>query len=244
MKAVNLIPSDSKSAHGVRVPKLAVPTYALLGVLVGAIALVTLYVTASNSVADRQAQITSLKTQVAEAQSAASHLASYGEFASLEQQRVQSVRGVAATRFDWNSALGELAAVIPANTSLQTLSGSVVAGVSSGGSGSGGLRSAEPGPAVEVQGCTSNQDDVARLISRLRTMDGVTRVALSSSAKASGTGSAAPVSSSTGPKTGCDPNEPTFDLIVFYQPISGAGAQGATSLGSSSATTTPTGGAK
>lgn len=242
MKAVNLIPSDSKGAHGVSVPKLAIPTYALIGVLVGAIVLVTLYVTASNSVSDRQAQLTSLKTEVAQAQQAASRLASYGQFASLEQQRVQSVRGIAATRFDWNSALGELAAVIPANTSLQTLSGTVVAGANAGGGGgAGGLRSAEPGPAVEVQGCTSNQDDVARLISRLRTMDGVTRVALASSAKAT---SSMTATGSSAPKTGCEPNAPTFDLIVFYQPISGAGAQGATSLGSTSATTTPTGGAK
>lgn len=241
MKAVNLIPSDSKGA-GVSVPKLAIPTYALIGVLVGAIVLVTLYVTASNSVSDRQAQLASLKTEVAQAQQAASRLASYGQFASLEQQRVQSVRGIAATRFDWNSALGELAAVIPANTSLQTLSGTVVAGANSGGGGgAGGLRSAEPGPAVEVQGCTSNQDDVARLISRLRTMDGVTRVALASSAKAT---SSMTATGPSGPKTGCEPNAPTFDLIVFYQPISGAGAQGATSLGSTSATTTPTGGAK
>jgi Tfp pilus assembly protein PilN len=244
MKAVNLIPSESQGSRGVRVPKLAVPTYALLGVLVGAIVLVTLYVTASNSVADRQAQITSLTTQVAQAQQAASRLASYGEFASLEQQRVQSVRGIASTRFDWNSALGELAAVIPANTSLQSLSGSVVPGASAGGSGgAGGLRSAQQGPAVEVQGCTKTQDDVARLISRLRTMDSVTRVALASSAKATGATSSTS-SSSTGPKTGCAATDPTFDLIVFYQPVPGAGAQGATSLGSTSATTTTSGGTK
>jgi Tfp pilus assembly protein PilN len=243
MKAVNLIPSDSASARSVRVPKLALPTYALLGGLVGAIVLALLYVAASNSVADRQAQITSLKTQVAEAQQAASRLGAYGQFATLEQQRVQSVQGIAATRFDWNSALGELAAVIPANTSLQTLSGSVVPGATAGGSGSaGGLRADQPGPAVEVQGCTKNQDDVARLISRLRTMDDVTRVALTSSAKGSGTASATP-STSSGPRTGCSASSPTFDVIVFYQPISGAGAQGATSLGSTSATTT-TGGAK
>jgi Tfp pilus assembly protein PilN len=245
MKAVNLIPGDSPSAGSVRVPKLAVPTYALLGFLVGGIVLAVLYVSASNSVADRQAQVTSLTTEVAQAQQAASRLVAYGQFTTLEQQRVQSVRGIAETRFDWNSALGELAAVIPANTSLQTLSGSVVPGASAGGSGgSGGLRAAQSGPAVEVQGCTSNQDDVARLISRLRTMDDVTRVALSSSAKASTTGAAPAQPSGSGAGTGCASSAPTFDVIVFYKPIAGAGAQGATSLGSTSATTTTPGGAK
>jgi Tfp pilus assembly protein PilN len=246
MKAVNLIPGDSPSAGSVRVPKLAVPTYALLGALAFALVITVFYVSASNSVADRQAQVTSLKTEVAQAQQEASRLAAYGQFTTLEQQRVQSVRGIAETRFDWNSALGELAAVIPANTSLQTLSGSVVPGASAGGTGgSGGLRAAQTGPAVEVQGCTSNQDDVARLISRLRTMDDVTRVALSSSAKASVSGGAAPSQpSGSGATTGCASSAPTFDLIVFYKPIAGAGAQGATSLGSTSATTTTTGGAK
>jgi Tfp pilus assembly protein PilN len=245
MRAVNLIPADLQSGRGVRLPKLAVPTYALLGLLVGAIVLVTLQVMASNSVADRQAQATSLQAQLTQAQQAASRLAAYGQFTNLEQARVQSVRGIAATRFDWNSALGQLAAVIPANTSLSAVSGGVVPGASAGGSGSGGggLRSALTGPAFEIQGCTSNQDQVARLISRLRTMTGVTRVALSSSAKAAQTASPS-AGTATGPKRGCPRAAPTFDLIVFYRAIPGAGAQGATALGTSTTTTTPNGGTK
>jgi Tfp pilus assembly protein PilN len=245
MKAVNLIPGDARSARGIRLPKLAVPTYALIGVLVGAIVLVTLQVMASNSVADRQAQVTSIQAQLTQAQQAASKLSAYGQFTSLEQARVQSVRGIAATRFDWNSALGQLATVIPANTSLQSISGSVVPGATAGGSGSGGggLRSDLTGPAFEIQGCTSNQDEVARLISRLRTMTGVTRVALSSSAKAGGQTASPSSGSTTGPKRGCPTSAPTFDLIVFYRAVAGAGAQGATALGTST-TTTPNGGTK
>ena len=241
MRAVNLMPGDARGARSVRVPKLAVPTYGLIGLLVAAIALVTLYVTSSNSVADRQAQVATLQTEVAQAKQAASQLDAYGQFASLEQARVQSVRGVAATRFDWNSALGELAAVIPANTSLTTLSGTVVPGANAGGAGSGSsLRASLQGPAFEIQGCTANQDDVARLISRLRTMNGVQRVALSSSAKGSQTTGS---SVSTGTKRGCPTSWPTFDLIVFYEAIQGAGAQGATALGTTSAPT-PNGGTK
>jgi hypothetical protein len=73
-------------------------------------------------------------------------------------------------------------------------------------------------------------------------MAGVTRVALSSSAKAGQT--ASPSSgTATGPKRGCPANAPTFDLIVFYRAIAGAGAQGATALGTSTPTT-PNGGTK
>jgi Tfp pilus assembly protein PilN len=241
---MNLIPGDVQSARGIRLPKLAVPTYALLGLLAGAIVLVTLQVMASNSVASRKAQVTSLQAQLTETQAAASKLASYGQFTALEQARVQSVRGIAATRFNWNSALGELAAVIPANTSLESLSGTVVPGANAGGSGTaGGLRAALAGPAFEIQGCTSNQDDVARLISRLRTMHGVSRVALSSSAKATQAAGSGSSTSSTTAKRGCPASAPTFDLIVFYQAIAGAGAQGATALGTTP-TTTPIGGTK
>lgn len=242
MRAVNLMPGDARSSRSVRLPKLAVPTYGLIALLVGAIVLVALYVTGSNSVADKKAQLATLQTELSQAQQAASRLAAYGQFAALEQQRVQSVRGIAATRFDWNSALGELAAVIPPNTSLTTLSGGVAPGANAGGSGSAsGLRSALTGPAFEIQGCTANQDDVARLISRLRAMTSVQRVALSSSSKAAQ--SAGGGSVATNAKRGCPSTWPTFDLIVFYTPIQGAGAQGVTALGTTS-TTTPNGGTK
>lgn len=237
MKAVNLIPADSRSGRGVKVPRLAMPTYVVIGVLVAALAMVTMHVLSANSVASRKAQIASLQSQLTQAQAEAAKLASFGQFASLEQSRVSSVRGIAQTRFDWNAALSQLADVIPANTSLQSLNGTVVPGA---GAASGGLRADQPGPAFELVGCTSTQDEVASLISRLRAMHGVTRVALSSSAKAN---NSAGTSSSSGPKQGCKPNAPVFDLIVFFAPVQGAGAQGVTALGTST-TTTATGGTK
>jgi Tfp pilus assembly protein PilN len=238
VRAVNLIPADAKGSG--RSIKLAPATWGLGGVLVAALVLVTLYVLAGNTVADRQAQIAGLQSQVRAAQAEASQLGDYTQFASLAQTRLSTVRGIAATRFDYSGALGNLARVIPANTSLQSLNATVVPGASAGGSAAaGGLRADLPGPAFELSGCTATQDDVARLISRLRAMPDVTRVALSSSTLTTGS-SAAPVGTA---KTGCKPHTPVFSLTVFFQPVNGAGAQGVTSLPGST-TATSAGGAQ
>jgi Tfp pilus assembly protein PilN len=234
VKAVNLIPADAERAGGRISLRLAPATYGLLGVLAAALVLVTLYVLAGNDVASRKAQLASAQTELSQAQAEASRLGAYTQFASLAQTRVQTVRGIAATRFDWNAALANLARVVPANTSLASLTGTVVPGTSVGGSGGSGsaLRSAQSGPAFEITGCTVSQDAVARLISRMRTMPDVTRVALGSSAKAtlSQTGT-----TGSGSANGCKPGSPTFDLVVLYNPVVGAGANGATSLGSTPA---------
>lgn len=233
MRAVNLVPPEAKRT-GRGALRLAPATYGLLGGLLAALVLVTAYVLADNSVANRQAQVTTLQTQLRQDQAQVAQLGSYAQFASAARSRIAAVRGIAATRFDWYSALSNIARAIPANTSLQSLSGSVVPGAGTGG-GSSGLRADQPGPAFDITGCTRSQDDVARLISRLRTMAGVTRVSLSSSTigNATPTGAAA-ASSVPGSAQGCGAHAPTFSLVVFYMPVAGAGATGAVSAGSSS----------
>ena len=145
------------------------------------------------------------------------------------------MQGIAATRFDWHAALSDLTRVVPANTSLQSLTATVAPGASAGGSGgagsAGGLRANVTAPAFELVGCTASQDDVARLMSRLRLIHGVTRVTLGSSQKSASAQGGASVGSSGSSAQGCGPDKPSFDTIVFFQPVPGAGPSGATSLG-------------
>ena len=81
----------------------------------------------------------------------------------------------------------------PARTSTSaSLTGTVGGG---GGGGGSGIRSSISSPAIELAGCTKSQPAVARVMSRLRNVQGVTRVSLSKSEKsdtaaASGGGSA------------------------------------------------------
>jgi Tfp pilus assembly protein PilN len=246
VKAVNLIPTDARKGGAGISSSVQLVNYGLFGALAVGLVLVTLYVLASNSVSSQQAKLTDLRAQVTQAQSEVSQLGSYASFQKLASSRIQTVEGIAATRFDWHKALTGLSRVVPANTSLQSLVATAAPGASAGGNAGGtpnNLRSAISNPAFELVGCTSTQDDVARLMSRLRLVEGVSRVTLGDSQKTAGATPGAAISGAPGSATaavGCGPDKPSFDIVVFFQPLTGAGPQGATSLG----TVTTTGGVR
>jgi Tfp pilus assembly protein PilN len=207
--------------------------------LVIVLAFVTVYVVTANSVSSKKSQLASVKQQVAQVQTEVNRLNSYAQFEKLAQARAATVRQIAATRFDWHGALADLSKVVPANTSLQSLVATVSSSTSgagassgSGGSGGGSVRGDINAPAFALKGCTHTQNQVAQLMSRLRLINGVTRVTLEdSAAQSSGTGGAA-VSSSGGSggssSGGCPANGPSFDMVVFFQPVSGATGTGVT----------------
>jgi Tfp pilus assembly protein PilN len=238
MRAVNLIPADSRGRSRGPSTGMQLPAYVLLGFLAAALVLVTVYVLAGNSISSRKAELASLQTQVAQEQAVAARLGEFTKFSQVAQTRIGTVQSIAAARFDWHTALADLSKVVPANTTLQSLVGSVAPGASAGGAGGGGgasLRGDITAPAFQLSGCTASQDDVARLISQLRLINGVTRVAFSDSTESnSGAGAGA----SSGPSTGCGANGPSFDLVVFFQPVANAGPQGVTSVTGVSTTTT------
>jgi Tfp pilus assembly protein PilN len=215
MRAVNLIPAETRR-RTLDGGALRGPGPAVVGLLAVAVVLVTMYVLSSNSISQRQTELSNLHQQIAQTQAESGILTRYSQFTQLAQTRVQTVRDIAASRFDWAKALSELADVVPADTTLTEVSASVDPGATASGSGSGGstLRGDIASPAFELLGCTASQDDVARLMSRLRLIDDVTRVTLSNSAKPGSSG--APSSAS------CGPNAPSFDLVVFFQPPAGA----------------------
>jgi Tfp pilus assembly protein PilN len=240
VRAVNLIPADSRGG-GSRRPStgMQLSAYVLLGFLAAAVALVTVYVLTNNTIGERTAKLASLKTAVAQEQAAAVRLGEFTKFSQLAQTRISTVRSIAAARFDWHAALSDLSKVVPANTTLQSIVGTVVPGAStsgsSGGGAGGGLRTALPGPAFELTGCTANQDDVARLMSQLRLINGVTRVTFSSSQEST---SASGSSGSSGGAQACVNDAATFNLVVFFQPVANAGASGVTSVGSTTSAST------
>jgi Tfp pilus assembly protein PilN len=227
VKAVNLIPRDGRRGiHGPRGLGFS-PTYLVLALLGLALVFVTVYVLTANSVSDRKARLVSLQAQLSAQQAAANRLAAYVQFEKLAQTRAATVRQIASARFDWYRALSQLSRVVPANTSLQTLTGTVAPGASAAGptgSGASTLRSDISVPAFELTGCTKTQDDVARLMSRLRLINGVTRVTLGSSQKPGSAAAGSTVGAAS--SGGCGANAPAFDLIVFFQSLPNAGPTG------------------
>jgi Tfp pilus assembly protein PilN len=235
MRAVNLIPADSRgSSRGGPSTGMQIPVYVLLGVLAAAVALVTVYVLTGNSISSRKATLANLQSQVSQEQAEAAHLGEFTKFAQLAQSRIGTVQSIAADRFDWHGALSDLSKVVPANTTLESLNGTVVPAATTGSGGaSGQLRSDITAPAFELTGCTANQDDVARLMSELRLINGVTRVSFNDSQEGGSS------SGGTG-GTGCAANATTFDLVVFFQPVANAGAFGVTSVSSTGSSTSST----
>ncbi len=238
MRAVNLIPSDARriARGGTRFD----PAHAVIAVLAAALVFVTIYTLTSNTISSRKAKLATLQSELVQEQAQSARLANYVAFEQLAQTRVQTVRDIASARFDWHDALADLAKVVPPNTALQSLSGSVVPSASVSGSSQNGsaIRSDEPGPAIELSGCTKTQDEVAQLMSRLRLIDGVNRVTLNSSAKSASSASGAGTSGGSG---GCSSNWPAFDIVVFFEPVANAGASGLAAAPGGS--TTPTSGA-
>lgn len=230
MKAVNLIPPDArKSRVGPSVGKLGAAHY-VLGLLVIAVAMVTALVLTNNSVSQRKAQLATTQQEVSHVQAQVTRLQRYEQFEKLEQARAQTVQQLAAQRFDWSAALGDLSRVVPANTVFKSLVATASAttasggsaGGSSGGGGGGSVRGDIDAPAFQLTGCTSSQDEVARLMSRLRVMNGVTRVTLEdSTAQAGGSGTGSGTTTSQG---GCPAQGPSFDMTVFFQPLTSAGS--------------------
>lgn len=237
MKAVNLIPRDQRgAARTVKVGSLS-PTHALLVLLAVAVAYVTMYVLTDNTISSRKAQLSTLHTEITRAQAQAATLKDYVSYQQLAEQRAQTVREIVTSRFNWDAALTELSKVVPANTSLQSLLGTVVPGASvqgsGGGANTGGLRTDIVAPAFEIHGCSASQDDVAGLMSRLRLINGVTRVTLSDSQRGSGT-------TTGGTGDSCRPGAASFDLVVFFTAVPNAGADGLTTSTSGTAGTTAT----
>jgi Tfp pilus assembly protein PilN len=240
MKAVNLIPPEQRRG-GSGPGRSGGGVYLLLGAVGVIVVAAAVYVLSANSVTSRQNELTKLQAQTQAAQAQANALAPYKQFAGLKQARVQTIQQLANSRFDWQRVMRKLAIVIPPDVWLTSLVGTVTPGVAvesdAGGSGSGNsLRSAMPVPAVELVGCTTGQAQVSRFMSRLRAIDGVTRVSLSASEKGDDSGGGGGSSGGAGDCSGGSSRFPQFDMVIFFGGAAQAtpGVGGATGAGAPS----------
>lgn len=180
MKAIDLMPRDARVARGTRGPSgSGAGVYVLLAGLAALVAVATLWASAHKQAGDRSAQLARVSAQAAAAEKRAAAAAPFVEFATLAENRVDTVTRLSATRFDWAHALREVSRVVPADVWLMNLSGSSGNGTEAPSPTS----SAAPAPTINMVGCTRSQAKVARLMARLRTIDGVRGVTLKSSEK-------------------------------------------------------------
>jgi Tfp pilus assembly protein PilN len=255
MRAVNLLPTDLRASDrkGAKPVATAAPegrpvgAYAILGGLTAVVAAVAVATSAGNAVKGHERELADVKAEQAIAQAEVDRLAPYGSFRDVAVQRTQTVRQLADSRFDWEQTLRDLSRAIPSDVTLSSITGTVTSGTTTASVGSSNpLRSAIQAPAIELSGCASSQAGVARLMARLRAVQGVTRVSLASSAKQEETaGSGVGDSAGSSKAEGCGKGSPpTFELVTFFEGAKAASAAPATaSAATASATATPSAGA-
>jgi Tfp pilus assembly protein PilN len=249
MRAVNLLTPEMRSSQkGSSAPRPAamttpggVGTIALLGALALIVAGVAGYVLSTNVVKQKQSDLAAVSAKNQATVKRATALKPYSDFQTLAQQRAATVQALASARFDWEQSFRDLSRAVPKDVYLSSLKGTVGGGGSA--AGGSGIRSAIGSPAIELSGCTKTQPGVARVMSRLRNVQGVTRVSLSKSEKsdtAAANGSGATGGSTVGPCGKGSP--PSFELVVFFEKAAVADAL-ATATGDTSSATGGTAGA-
>lgn len=204
MKAVNLIPAEDRRGGGGAAGRSGGLAYVVLGALACFVVLAGLWVAAGRQADDRRTELAQLRVQADEAQAKADRLAAYSRFATVAESRLQTVQQLASSRFDWSHTLREIGRVIPSDIALESIDGSVTGAAGAPVPAAG--TTAPEGPTIKLVGCTpERQQSVARLMARLRQVDGVERVALESSTKESTAmnGAGAEGASVTGAAKGC-----------------------------------------
>jgi Tfp pilus assembly protein PilN len=224
MKAVNLLPTDLRGAPKASAAITArsdVPrgpgAFIVLGALAFGVLALAGYVLTTNTIKDRQAQISQLATQQQAAEQRVAALKPYAEFDQLAKGRVATLRDLAGKRFDWDQTLRDLSRALPQDVTIKSLNGTL--GGATAGAGAASGQQATTKPSISLTGCTRNQKSVARLRARLSTVNGVTRVKLASSTKSAATTAptTAPTGSDSADAAPCGAGaRPDFNLTIEF----------------------------
>jgi Tfp pilus assembly protein PilN len=245
MRAVNLIPSDSRTGSASGAGRSGGGAYAVLAVLGGLAILALLYGMAHHQISSRKAQAATLNARAQRAQAEAGQLAPYTSFVALREQRMQAVSDLVDARFDWAHAFHELGRVLPRHATITSLEGAVgatnpglsapaassstpAAPTAGAASGAAVTSATPPGsvPTFTLSGCATSQQEVALTLTRLRLIDGVSEVTLQSSTKSGASGAAAGSAGSSG---GCEGSQPAFTIVITFAALPTSAAIGSAS---------------
>jgi hypothetical protein len=250
MRAVNLIPSEQRSGGSVGAGRSGGAAYAVLALLAGFALLAVMYGKATRTVSSDESQAAALTAKAHRQKAAAEALAPYTTFVTLRKQRETAVTSLVDTRFDWAHVFHEFGRVLTDQTSISNLSGEVgaaapeapsaaaapPAGATSASASAAAVSSSTPAgsiPSFTLSGCATNQKAVARMLQRLRLIDGVKEVTLQSSTRGETNGGS---TTASGP---CPAGAPVFSVTVQFEPLPSANEAAAAASGKPVANTTP-----
>jgi Tfp pilus assembly protein PilN len=231
VRPVNLLPDDLRPRRASSSATLRGSSYVLVGLLAALLVMALAYTLSANQTNSRKGDIAKAQQQTQDAQRRAAALAPYGAFAQVKATRIQSVKQLAAGRFDWERMMRELALVLPSGTWLIDMSASVGPQTSSAGgqpqqpSGSSASTEQSTNPSLLLTGCAQDQPDVAVLMVRLRKLHGTKNVELGESAQQDSSAVSGAAGADSTPSTGgassdsCPKNRFKFDVTVTFDPL-------------------------
>jgi Tfp pilus assembly protein PilN len=230
VRPINLIPVEQRRGAA-RTPggRTGVGVYALLGGLGAAVVCVLAFVLFSNSINEKTEKLAAVQAQSQGEKQVADALRPYGQFADIQKARHQQISTLAGERFDWERSLRQLSLAIPRNVYLLNVTATGSPAVEIDGGDSGGelsnIRDKTEAPAFVMTGCTYSQHAVARMMTRMRNLDEVTKVTLAKSERKEDTvgGAGGPGVTSGDSKTPQDIQDcigssrvTKFDLLVEF----------------------------
>ena len=184
MRAVNLIPADERRGAGGIAGRSGGVVYVLVGSLAVLVALGVVYAFAVHTVAQRKGELAAVAAQVATVNAETQSLQPYVQIAAVSAEKVQEVATIAQQRFNWPTAMSQLALALPNDVSFTSLSASVPtatsATVAATPAGSSASASGVQVP-FSLVGCANSQGDIPSVLTDLSSVPGVTGVQLISS---------------------------------------------------------------
>jgi len=217
MRAVNLIPHDQRRGAGGIAGRSGGIVYVVAGGLVVIVALGVLYAFSVHSVANRKGELAQVTQQVGSVQRQTAALEPYVQVAQLRQAKVGAAVQIAQSRFNWPTAMQQIALALPQDVTLTAFNASVA---SSAGSTPASTTTTTGSPSFLLAGCASSQSETALVLSRLQQTPGVTDVTLQTttknSDKAPNSAGPGPLSANLAVSTKCP--KIMFALSVTYSP--------------------------
>jgi Tfp pilus assembly protein PilN len=185
MRAVNLIPADQRRGAGGLAGRSGGVVYVLTGGLLVLVGMGVVYASAVHGVATNEGKLASVTEQVAAVNAQTQALQPYVAVAALSQQKLRETAMLAAQRFNWPSAMQQLALALPADVTFTTFSATVAGASPATGAAASPVPAAAPGAGAgfALSGCASTQAEMATVLTNLAAVPGVSNVRLINTVK-------------------------------------------------------------
>jgi Tfp pilus assembly protein PilN len=203
VRAVNLIPADQRRGAGGIAGRSGGVAYVLTGGLAVLVLLGIVYALAVHNVANKTTDLAEVTQQVNSVTAQAQSLAPYAQFAGVSQTEAGQVRTLAQSRFNWPTAMRQLALALPGDVTLTSFSAIAATGPVGA-----------VGTSFNLSGCASTQGEIANVLTNLATIPGVNTVTLTNTVENVRKGKNVASGSSASTGGGCQ--YVNFTLAVNY----------------------------